>query len=66
LEKKLLLSVKKLSISFNSNNVLSKAVNSISFDVYENEIVGVIGESGSGKSVTALSLMRLIQFSEKN
>tara|TARA_B100001175_G_scaffold42469_3_gene31789 strand:- start:928 stop:2619 length:1692 start_codon:yes stop_codon:yes gene_type:complete len=65
LEKKLLLSVKKLSISFNSNNVLSKAVNSISFDVYENEIVGVIGESGSGKSVTALSLMRLIQFSEK-
>ena len=65
MEKKLLLSVKKLSISFNSNNVLSKAVNSISFDVYENEIVGVIGESGSGKSVTALSLMRLIQFSEK-
>tara|TARA_B100001057_G_scaffold74256_1_gene68753 strand:- start:17904 stop:19595 length:1692 start_codon:yes stop_codon:yes gene_type:complete len=65
LEKKLLLSVKKLSISFNSNNVLSKAVNSISFDVYENEIVGVIGESGSGKSVTALSLMRLIPFSEK-
>lgn len=65
MEKKLLLSVKKLSISFNGNNVLSKAVNSISFDVYENEIVGVIGESGSGKSVTALSLMRLIQFSEK-
>ena len=65
MEKKLLLSVKKLSISFNSNNVLSKAVNSISFDVYENEIVGVIGESGSGKSVTALSLMRLIPFSEK-
>ena len=65
MEKKLLLSVKKLSISFNSNNVLNKAVNSISFDVYENEIVGVIGESGSGKSVTALSLMRLIQFSEK-
>ena len=65
MEKKLLLSVKKLSISFNSNNVLSKAVNSISFGVYENEIVGVIGESGSGKSVTALSLMRLIPFSEK-
>ena len=65
MEKKLLLSVKKLSISFNSNNVLSKAVNSISFDVYENEIVGVIGESGSGKSVTALSLIRLIPFSEK-
>ncbi len=65
MEKKLLLSVKKLSISFNSNNIPNKAVNSISFDVYENEIVGVIGESGSGKSVTALSLMRLIQFSEK-
>ena len=65
MEKKLLLSVKKLSISFNNNNIPNKAVNSISFDVYENEIVGVIGESGSGKSVTALSLMRLIQFSEK-
>ena len=65
MEKKLLLSVKKLSFSFISNNIPSKAVNSISFDVYENEIVGVIGESGSGKSVTALLLMRLIQFSEK-
>jgi len=36
------------------------AVDNISFELYENEILGIIGESGSGKSVTVNSIMRLI------
>lgn len=38
-----------------------KAVNGVSFDVPKGKIVGIAGESGCGKSVTALSLMQLIQ-----
>ncbi len=38
-----------------------KAVNGISFDVPEGKTVGVVGESGCGKSVTSLSLMQLVQ-----
>ncbi|NLB27862.1 MAG: ABC transporter ATP-binding protein, partial [Clostridiaceae bacterium] len=38
-----------------------KAVNGVSFDVPQGKIVGVVGESGCGKSVTSLSLMQLVQ-----
>ncbi len=38
-----------------------KAVNGVSFDIPQGEIVGVVGESGCGKSVTSLSLMQLVQ-----
>ncbi len=38
-----------------------KAVNGVSFDVPEGKTVGVVGESGCGKSVTSLSLMQLVQ-----
>ena len=38
-----------------------KAVNGVSFDVPQGSVVGVVGESGCGKSVTSLSLMRLVQ-----
>jgi len=37
-----------------------KAIDDVSFDIYEGEILGIAGESGSGKSVTAHSIMRLI------
>ena len=40
---------------------VSKAVNGVSFDIPEGSIVGVVGESGCGKSVTSLSLMQLVQ-----
>lgn len=39
----------------------TKAVNGVSFNIPEGKIVGVVGESGCGKSVTSLSLMRLVQ-----
>lgn len=38
-----------------------KAVDGVSFDIPKNSIVGVVGESGCGKSVTSLSIMRLLQ-----
>ncbi len=38
-----------------------KAVNGVSFDIPQGKIVGVVGESGCGKSVTSLSLMKLVQ-----
>ena len=60
-----LLSVNNLSIGFKTNGSIKKVVHSISFDVFENEIIGIVGESGSGKSVTALSLLQLLPKDEK-
>ena len=37
-----------------------RAVNDVSFSVEEGELLGLVGESGCGKSITALSIMRLI------
>ncbi len=62
--KKSLLSVKNLSVSFNTQNGLIDIINNISFDIYTGENLAIVGESGSGKSVTALSLLRL--HDEKN
>ena len=36
------------------------AVNGVSFDVHEGELLGIVGESGCGKTVTALSILRLV------
>lgn len=46
---------------FYTDTGVVKAVNGVSFDVPEGSIVGVVGESGCGKSVTSLSLMKLVQ-----
>lgn len=55
-----LLSVKNLSISFNTSSGTVRAVDDISFDVKKGEIFALVGESGCGKSTTAFGLMRLI------
>ena len=55
-----LLEVKNLKTYFRTDDGVVKAVDDISFDLYEGEILGLVGESGCGKSVCALSLMRLI------
>ena len=54
------LSIRDLTISFDTTEGLVHAVNGISFDLQPGESLGIVGESGSGKSVTVLSLMRLV------
>src|SRR5512135_3423012 len=56
-----LLEVKNLQTQFKTESGLVKAVNDVSYHIDEQEIVGIVGESGCGKSVTQLSVMRLIQ-----
>jgi oligopeptide transport system ATP-binding protein len=55
-----LLEVKNLKTYFRTDDGLVKAVDDVSFDLHEGEILGLVGESGCGKSVTALSIFRLI------
>ncbi|MGH7622144.1 MAG: ABC transporter ATP-binding protein, partial [Gemmatimonadaceae bacterium] len=56
-----LLSVRDLRTWFHTSAGVARAVDGVSFDIAPNESVGVVGESGCGKSVTSLSLLRLIQ-----
>ena len=55
-----LLRVEELRTWFHTRSGIARAVDGVSFDVFPGETVGVVGESGCGKSVTALSLLRLI------
>jgi oligopeptide/dipeptide ABC transporter ATP-binding protein len=55
-----LLDVKNLTTRFHTMNGLVSAVNDVSFYINEQEVVGIVGESGCGKSVTQLSIMQLI------
>ena len=54
-----LISIKNLKVSFIRSGSLIKAVNGLSFDVKKGEILCIAGESGSGKSVTAKSILQL-------
>jgi oligopeptide/dipeptide ABC transporter ATP-binding protein len=55
-----LLEVDTLSVSFATDNGRARVVDEISFAIRTGETVGLVGESGCGKSVTAMSIMRLI------
>ena len=55
-----LLKVRNLTTRFFTSAGTVQAVDDISFDVEEGETVAVVGESGCGKSVSALSVLRLI------
>ena len=54
-----ILSVKDLVTQFKTSNGLVTAVNHVSFDMKKNKVLGLVGESGCGKSVTSMSIMRL-------
>lgn len=56
-----LLDVYNLKTAFTSNDTTTQVIRGVSFGVNEGEIVGIVGESGCGKSVTSLSIMRLLQ-----
>ncbi len=56
-----LLTVNDLRTYFTTREGTVKAVDGISYDIQEGETVGLVGESGCGKSVSALSLLRLVQ-----
>ena len=55
-----LLEVKNLMTQFPTRAGLVRAVDGVSFHVDEGELLGLVGESGCGKSITALSVMRLV------
>ena len=56
----LILDVKNLKTVFFTNSGLFKAVDDVSFHVRRGETLAIVGESGCGKSVSALSIMRLV------
>lgn len=53
--------IEGLKTCFFTDNGTNMSVNSVSFNIPKNKIVGVVGESGCGKSVTSLSIMQLVQ-----
>ena len=55
-----LLRVRNLKTVFDVKSGIVKAVDDVSFDIGRGETLGIVGESGCGKSITALSIMRLI------
>ena len=56
-----ILEIENLETCFFTDNGVVRSVNNISFDVPKDSIVGLVGESGCGKSVTSLSIMQLVQ-----
>lgn len=55
-----LIQVKDLKTYFYTDAGIVKAVDGVSFDICKGETLGIVGESGCGKTVTALSIMRLV------
>ena len=58
---KKLLEVKDLRTFFFVEEGVVKAVDGVAFDIYEDEVLGLVGETGCGKSVTALSILQLVR-----
>ena len=56
-----LIEVKNLKTHFLTKEGVVKAVDGVDFAIYPGETLGIVGESGCGKSVTALSIMRLVE-----
>ena len=57
--KEKVIEVKDLKLFFDGNYGTTQILNGISFDIHAGETLGIVGESGCGKSQTAMSIMRL-------
>ena len=57
-----LLEIKDLHVHFFSREGVIKALNGVSLTLHEGKVLGLVGESGAGKSVTALAILRLLPF----
>ncbi len=60
MDKNVILDVKNLHVHYVTDDAAAKAVNGIDFQVKEGEALGLVGETGAGKTTTALSIMQLI------
>ena len=60
-----ILNVENLETNFFTEEGVVHAVDGVSFKIYEGEVLGLVGETGCGKSVTALSILQLLQSSGK-
>lgn len=65
MENKPLIEVKNLETTFRSKAGPVKAVNNVSYSINKGKTLGIVGESGCGKSVTSFSVMRLIEYPGK-
>jgi ABC-type dipeptide/oligopeptide/nickel transport system ATPase component len=60
MDKQVLIHLKDFSVSYSTRLGWVSAVNNISLDIYKGEILGLVGESGCGKSSMGKALMRMI------
>ena len=60
MEENTLLEVKDLRVVYKTDEATVHAVNGISFTLGERETIGLVGETGAGKTTTALTLLRLL------
>ena len=56
-----LLSVRNLRVEFPTRRGLLTAVDGVSFDLAAGEVLGIVGESGAGKSLTGAAIIRLLE-----
>ena len=56
-----LIQVRNLKTYFYTEEGIVKAVDGVNFDIFEDEVIGLVGETGCGKSVTALSILNLVR-----
>ena len=60
-EKELILNVNNLCVNYSTPQYQIEAVKNVNFNVYKGEILGIVGESGCGKTTIAMSILQLIQ-----